>query len=429
MTVSDTTTAIPTTSDESLSNVAEAAHSLSSNIFSSVTELFQGKVVVHSPASSNSIHHLFFPIHSGTANVHFSVEGADLVVPMQVTNCGAGDCTPQLGTSRPDFDDLLMQYADRNGIPPQLLKAQIQQESGFNPNAYRYEPLSVDFAQITAPNRGGIAFGALRQAALAPWALATSNNCSTILQPQGANLDLASDDATARQKYSLSLAPNGTTTLCRLANAFQTRPTRPINASDTLPSMENVFYTNDNNASPNNWEIIATKAGSKTPQRFYDYQVDFPPFTAQTVIAASYGLHQLLYPTAVREGYKAQNGIGLSPGNLFDPATSLDLGTEYLAQQFKISRTQELTDYQDVTEDTFQFQFAPALARYNGNRITVPDAQNNCSQALIAPPVGQKNPLAAYVYTCRIINNAPIFDPVPLPPANNGGGGGGTPQN
>jgi hypothetical protein len=172
----------------------------------------------------------------------------------------------------------------------------------------------------------------LQQKAFAPWALATSNNCGIVIQPQGANLDLTSDDATARQKYKLTLGPNGDAR-CRMLNGLVTVPSRPIAPTDTQPSMENVFYTNDNPTS-NNWSAIAS---SQTSERFYDYQVDNPPFTSQTVIASSYGLHQVLYQTAVGMGYVDQNRLGLSPGNLFDPATSLDLGTEYLAQMFVLS--------------------------------------------------------------------------------------------
>jgi hypothetical protein len=43
-----------------------------------------------------------------------------------------------------------MQFADRSGIPPQLLKAQVAQESGFNANAFRYEPLAIDFAHSSS---------------------------------------------------------------------------------------------------------------------------------------------------------------------------------------------------------------------------------------------------------------------------------------
>ena len=409
------------TTAESVTDAVEASHPINSSIFSQVTELFQGKVVVHFPSQSSSSVQSFFPIHSGTVNLHFAVQGIDLILPVQVVNCHAAtdNCTAQLGSSPPgsvytQFDDLLMQYADRSGIPPQLLKAQITRESGFNSNAFRYEPLSIDFAQIAAPN-GGTPFGVLQQRAFAPWALATSKNCGIVIQPQGANLDLTSDDATARQKYKLTLGPNGDAR-CRMRNGLVTVPSRPIAPTDTEPSMDNVFYTNDNPTS-NNWSAIAS---SQTSERFYNYQVDNPPFTSQTVIASSYGLHQLLYQTAVGMGYIDQNRLGLSPGNLFDPATSLDLGTEYLAQMFVLSGGTEQSDYVDRPD--FQYQFAPALRAFNAGAgkkkgISVPEAKNNCP----SPPPNSK-----FVYACTILKKTPNYDPVSLPAANSGGGGGGT---
>jgi len=55
-------------------------------------------------------------------------------------------------------------------------------------------------------------------------------------------------------------------------------------------------------------------------------------YPAQTAIAASYGLLQVTYPTAVETmGWKRGAGRGLErhPADLFDPALSLDLGAGY----------------------------------------------------------------------------------------------------
>jgi hypothetical protein len=374
---------------------------------------------VHLPDKQSAISHLFFPVHSGTANIHFGFQGLDVVLPIQVTNCVAGDCTPQLGsaapfTLHPEFDNFLMRLADRNGIPPQLLKAQVHQESRFFPRAFRYEPLSIDFSQIAAPK--GTPFGLLRSKRLAPWALATSDDCSTIIQAQGTRLNLTSADATARQSYGLAVNRSGQP-LCRVTDATQVTSSRAVNGADQLPTMENLFYTNDNDAGPSNWLALASK---KTSQRFFDYQVDNPPFTAQTVIASSYGLHQLLYDTAVGMGYKGKDAVGLAPGGLFDPATSLDLGTEYLAQMFVDSDGTEQADYATVNE--LLLQFAPALRGFNAGEkqeFSVSDAKTNCSAAIIAND---------YQYACGIIKRAPNYDPVPLPSASVEGGGGGGPS-
>lgn len=401
------TEAISNSSDQSDQNPAD-----NSAIFSSFTELFAGQVLVHFPMSATDPSPQFFPVHSGTSTLTFNftnIQNLTLTIPVAITTCtGANStCTPQLGSTHPEFDTLLMQFADRNGIPPQILKAQIQQESSFNPNAFRYEPLSVDFAQIVAPTRTGTTpFGFLSQTAFASWALAESADCTVahITSQQGARLDLASSDATARQRYSLATGRDAQA-LCRVTGANQVVTTRPINSSDTLPSMENVFYTNDGVAA--DWEAQAARNPARSDLRFYDYQDDHPPFTAQTVLASSYGLHQVMYATAVGEGYVDGQGVGLSPGNLFQPSVSLDLGTEYLAKKFAKSDGSEQTDYTDAND--FVFQFAPALRAFNaGDRSVNFDISQAKSTCLNGPITNN------LVYTCSILNNKRNFEPVPL---------------
>jgi hypothetical protein len=40
----------------------------------------------------------------------------------------------------PDLDKLIVMTADQFGLPPEILRAQVLQESGGNPCAIRYEP-------------------------------------------------------------------------------------------------------------------------------------------------------------------------------------------------------------------------------------------------------------------------------------------------
>ncbi len=54
-----------------------------------------------------------------------------------------------LGTTQAGFDAHIIDLAHRFGIPPQYLKAQVQQESGFNRSAYRNEVLSKDFEEVS----------------------------------------------------------------------------------------------------------------------------------------------------------------------------------------------------------------------------------------------------------------------------------------
>jgi hypothetical protein len=61
----------------------------------------------------------------------------------------------KLGPLHPEFDPLLYRLADVTGVPPQMIKGQIGNESGFNKYAWRYEPFNTtvgDFGYSTKPH-------------------------------------------------------------------------------------------------------------------------------------------------------------------------------------------------------------------------------------------------------------------------------------
>lgn len=70
---------------------------------------------------------------------------------------------------------------------------------------------------------------------------------------------------------------------------------------------------------------------------------------AQTRIATSYGLLQVMYPTALLRGFLRDR----APEDLRDPYTSIDLGVNYLVQGFRDTGSWD-TDWNN------------ALLRYNG---------------------------------------------------------------
>src|SRR5262249_6249682 len=127
----------------------------------------------------------------------------------------------------------------------------------------------------------------------------------------------------------------------------------------------------------------------------------------QTVIAASYGLHQVLYETAVGQGYVDSTGVGRAPRDLFDASTSLDLGTQYLAKRFRAQDGADQQDYPD--QNDFLFQFSQALRAFNAGDKSVgfdiETAKSSCLQGSISENL---------LYTCVILNRAPAFNPVPI---------------
>jgi hypothetical protein len=391
----------------SQSNV-QANPASQSAIFGTPTRLFKDNVFVHfSPSKDSFFEDVVFGVHTGHSQVdlEFTYNGNTyhVHVPFDVFTC-AGDrpnCKPTLGAGTDAYDDLIMQMADRNGVPPQLIKAQVADESGFHADAYRYEPLSFDFKY----NRKGLNS---IYAPLASWLLAQSSDCQTATVPNGSSIaSLADANVTSRQIYGVMTAQSGTP-LCRVtALPTQLPPVAGISSAQNLLSMENILYTNDDCLYKSQCSYWAAK-NADFFDKFADYQWDHPPFSAQTVVASSYGLHQLMYETAVHMGYKA-NRIGLAPSGLFDPSTSLDLGAEYLARKYQSnSALSQGTDFPDF--DTFLFQYGPALRDYNGPPAqTFSDIFQTCGPSTTYKADSQ-NP-SSFDYPGVILNNTQAYTP------------------
>jgi hypothetical protein len=412
------TPGLPLTTTASIADAAPTFPT-DSAVFSSTTALFKDKVLLHFPLANTGTSQNFFGIHSGTASVSlaFQYNGTNYTVqlPMQVSTCSDGTCTETIGTRHTDLDGLFLKFADRNGIPPQLLKSQISNESGFNPRDYRYEPLSVDFAQLEFPDYRGAPppFEALKVKALRPWALAEATDCTskTIFLTAGAKVtDLTSPDVIPRQedlpfRLKLALGPDNMTPLCQVWNPAQIVSTGNID-NDPLPSIENVLFTNDD---LQHW--FSNASGHLIVRYLIIYEALVPseiplphtPSTAETVVASSYGLHQVLYTSAVEWGYTDSQGVGLPPSDLFIPAKSLDLGSQYLAKKFQESHVSEAAGFSDM-RDLF-LQFGPALRGYNLGTvdITLPNVKTQC--ALSAQTY-------KYKYACGIIKDATTVWPV-----------------
>jgi hypothetical protein len=344
------------------------------------------------------------------------------VVPIKVSTCDDGACTEVLGSSPSTYDSLILRFADRNGIPPQLIKGHANMESGgrFNPSAFRYEALTIDFAKFTKKN-----FQMLRQNlkhpnALQPWILAETTDCSAakILAglSQGIFLDLGSANATPRSKYVLSRDKGGTA-ICDVRTPSQvTTNSTAMAATDLYPSMANVFFTNDN-TNAGGWTAAANRNHLTTPQDFKKYLNEGGgTFTAQTVVGSSYGLLQVLYTTATsQEGYVTpMDGRGLPPGDLFDANVALSLGTEYLARLFYNDNSDGHEDAAYADLDHLMYQYVPALRLYNGGPGTqtpanVEDATIQCDTKVTAI----KDITVPYQYACDVLRRTKAYSPLP----------------
>ncbi len=230
---------IQTSFDSQMTNPAP----IRSDLFAAPTILFSKNVLIQFTSTPDQ----FFPIHSGTANlaVSFTPSGTSsprtVHVPVQINS--AVPFTLGLAPNR--FDTLIEAFADLRGIPPQILKAQIQQESGFNSNSYRYEPLSVDFGTVST----GKSLRVDRR--FEAWRLATFPDFSTPLAglPQGSSLAAHPDLLHLRERFRVVTGASGlpVTDLFLLGNqgvSFTSLPSRNILPNDPPVSMENILFTN-----------------------------------------------------------------------------------------------------------------------------------------------------------------------------------------
>ncbi len=131
-------------------------------------------VVLVQFSESDGTEHKFLPSLAGEALLAVTSDDGVFKVRVGVPNCrGLTVCNYTLGSTHPEFDSLIKSYSLTHGIPAQIVKAQIERESGarFNSQAYRYEPLTVDFNLFA---RRGTDFGNLERSLYAPWRLASS---------------------------------------------------------------------------------------------------------------------------------------------------------------------------------------------------------------------------------------------------------------
>jgi len=295
--------------------------------------LFPANVLIQFDPDTTGDMKFFRAVHLGTQLV--TITPADTSIS-PVSVLVTVNNPSSLGSSSSEFDAALINLAHERGIPPQYLKGQVAQESRFDRKAYRYEPLSVDLQFISSGQN-------LRtQSPYSLYRLQTSDNLA-----QGSSI--LSDDVSPRSRYNI--LDNGVI--------------RSISESDSLVSAENIYNTNDGTQ---NWS-------KNSPRRAR--QVSANPrllrFTAQTSLASSYGLLQILYSTALAPmGWAGINGAK-NPSYLFDTESniengggSLKIGSGYLRRIFSRANP-NISSFSTPVE--FEKAFINAFNMYNRGTI------------------------------------------------------------
>jgi len=234
----------------------------------------------------------------------------------------------RLGSQYNAYDDQISYWANVHAVPVAILKGLVDKESNkvggeFDTSSYRYEPFTVDFAMITYNT------GPLNPSAL--W-------------------------HTPYNKYHMGIpewlpwGPMAAGTL--------------LVAADTMPAV--LLYgaqvqdqNGDGYLSANEYLAISGQGDS------WEHTIpEDSDFVAQTTIASSYGMAQLLWSTAVAP-MAWNGGNGGNPHYLFHPDLILNLGAKYLRSR-----------YLKYRQGNWYMDWRNALAYYNDDAGNYPYADD-----------------------------------------------------
>jgi hypothetical protein len=254
-----------------------------------------------------------------------------------------------LGGTFNDLDQELSDAGHRSGIPPQFLKAHADKESTaqFDRLAYRYEPIGGDTGDLTAVSREE------NFRTLPPYSayrLATKADIRNGALSAGALLTAA--DVDPRNRYFIGCGTDGQGGV-------------NIQSSDVEVSAGEIFRCNNLTHGRQNWarsRALLARAES----------LESEPFTAQTGLAASFGLLQMTYVTAIDQMKWTGDRDGRrNPSLLFDSlenhdrgAGSLDVGVAKVVADFRLRNPAALWA-QFGSADRMVVAFARAWSRYN----------------------------------------------------------------
>jgi hypothetical protein len=287
--------------------------------------LFGNHAVIEFDAATADEVKFFQAVHLGEVTV--TIEPTDTSIsPVEVLLRVVEPA--RLGNTANGFDVQFVDFGHRRGIPPQILKGLARREAGpnLNPEAYRYEPIAGvgDLNVISAGQN-------LRtQLPYSRYRLATADGLA-------AGADLLDADVSPRSVYFIR----------------RVGQLRPIADTDQFVSALEIFEQNDSflgvkdpSVRDQRWSAFAAQRVLNSIRRDHDVL----DFTAQTPLAASYGVMQVLYTTAIAPmgwtglkpaGACRTNADECNPSGLFDTAANIAdgggtvaLASDYLRRGF-----------------------------------------------------------------------------------------------
>jgi hypothetical protein len=293
----------------------------------------------------------FQAMHLGSQNVIITTdEGPSQVVLVNVVRplrLGSTGNTVTFNNATYNLDDLLVTWGHKRGMPPQIAKAIVQHETlpFLNVMTYRYEPLSTDYQEFSPRGQEH------RKDSIYQFVRMEYDNF-----PRGANL-IDAEDVHPRSRFNIDKT---------------TTPKTKIPDSEQMVTAKTIY---DNNDYWQNWSKFIPSGRAQAIAKDPDLELGW---SAQTTIAASYGLMQVLYPETAELGGGVINGQR-RPYYLFDRpehvaagAGSIPTGTAVWAHKFRLANLIPLpTDpcapaFKTAEEMDKKIQRASYL--YNGSR-------------------------------------------------------------
>jgi len=331
---------------------------------------------------------VFQSVHLGTQQLTITPNDP-AIPPVSVTLSVENPAS--LGSSHTALDRSLYPLAHETGLPPQMIKGQVKTEGGFNPKAWRYEPLNAfagEFAISQKPKdyRTQAPYSSLRLPTIGD--SADPGNCganynftthvdSRIPDPncrgftQGGTFSEQVMSDIAQASPTIMIPERDPNSGAVLTGSNGNSLTRPLSPSDRYVSVHDVFIYND---SKERWT-----ANAKNPARVALVSNGAVDFSSQLSLASSYGLLQVTYVTALDQSSRGGQWTGnnescgpsdlLDPDNLFDTSCnlahnggSLGIGTRITERNFV---GQNSASPSVANESALEALFVNAYQRYD----------------------------------------------------------------
>ena len=260
----------------------------------------------------------------------------------------------QLAGDRHTLDSSFFVLAHRYGVPPQFIKAQVEREADKTPDqkdyvreSYRYEPLNLKTGDLNVSRRDNLRqfespdqpYGLYRLATIADALNHTDtvadnkDDCqqlpdpdSRIPNPSCVGLDQGTktipEDKLPRVRAGFIIPVRDPSTGKIVTDPQTSQPlTRPIRDGDEFISARDIYEFNDTRGAKMNWSNPQFVPREQLAGRVAQLE-----FTAQTSLAASYGLFQFMYVTAIDEKKWPGTPLGQNPSLLFDTEENIRAG-------------------------------------------------------------------------------------------------------